>query len=146
MIKFRQSLLALSFLLLLSEKFISLKIINSISNNRTYRPKSPPTVDFGEIIWRITQRINMKRSLCCSLFIVFPLIVLLSSFGDYNNDGPGAEANFFTDLFKADISQGPSFRSSRLYLLENLSGFEDDVGLRIINGTVECYGDFNSDQ
>ncbi len=70
-----------------------------------------------------------------------PLILLVVVLSEVT-----VNATNWLSFFEPDLSKAPSFSDSKLYLFEGISGYADDVGLFQINGTIEAFGDFNSDQ
>jgi hypothetical protein len=50
----------------------------------------------------------------------------------------GVNGSFFSDFFDTGITHGPSFSGNQLYVV--------DVGLGKVKGSIECFGDFNSDK
>jgi hypothetical protein len=87
---------------------------------------------------------NFKTMKKVTVFLL-PFVLLLLALSHFG-DNVVVNGNFFTSLFDPDISKVPSFPNSRLYLFEGISGFLDDAGLYGINGSIEAFGDFNSDQ
>lgn len=95
---------------------------------------------------KVRRFLSQRMNLVISVALFFPFIFLSVGVNEF------VSASYFTDFFNPALSKAPRYPGKHQISLNLLTHFSDSrlyvtpVGLESVSGTVECFGDFNSDK